>query len=915
MKHRAPRTGRNLPALVALAPALLFAVPGAAVADGEVDPTENTLGEVEVTNTETVRIYTDATGEVQEQRVYEQIALTGEGAVTIVNPVSTEDLRNLDGFGGSDLEGGNQVITTTVDGDEQLRSVSTYEGDAPLTVDVTYLLDGVEVEPGDVVGESGMLEVRYSVENTTTEQQDVRVPDGTGGTITQSADVAVPFVGSLTTTTPPNFTNVQSPEANMAGDGSGGTQLTFTMTLFPPIGAATADFGYKATITDGVIPDATITALPVNPLEAPTLADSADSYQAGVETGQELTAVAADIDADLLELRDGASTLAAGLIRLYEGADRLSAELNGISLAGADQLAEGAQQLVEGAGELADPSPGLDDGSDPVTNDDGSDPVVDDDASDQVADGAEQIADGVEQLTDSAERIEAGAEQVADRAVRIDAGTERLIQGLTQAGDAAPALLVDLRAIREGLRLVDSGLAQLGNQVVTGGARLREDVDRLQSRIATGVLPDIEQIRGVVTGRLQPGLAELDAGLDCQAVLLDYLISGNALAAGPCISDYPDGLPAIGALPGLDPLDPLGPLDPLDPLGPLDPVAVRAHVMRELAEVNGEIGPDPDALLAAIGGPGGLLAGLDALACDLDSSTGAGCAAPGLLQGVDELGDGVQELVGGVRTTVGSAGDTPGDQTLRGDLQGLQTGTEQAVDQHLSLIDRFLQLGVQAEGLSAGTDALADASDQLADSADALAGGTDQLADGADELADGADEITQGTPESPEVPGTPGTPETPGTPGVDDQALDQLTAGSIRVREGADSLEASLRAVTADASWMTAALKKAVGDAPAIAEEAEQLSEDATRELIAAGSQATMTFGEKYALIVAGSERAKTESMAFGAPVGADGATAYRFEISGEDGAGGRNWTRGLAALAVFAAGAAVLLVRRRSIL
>ena len=89
--------------------------------------------------------------------------------------------------------------------------------------------------------------------------------------MTKSVDVAIPMVGSLTTAAPASFTNVASKQANMAGDGKGGTKLSFTMTLFPPIGSTTATFGYSADITDGVVPRADISALPVNPLQSPTL--------------------------------------------------------------------------------------------------------------------------------------------------------------------------------------------------------------------------------------------------------------------------------------------------------------------------------------------------------------------------------------------------------------------------------------------------------------------------------------------------------------------------------------------------------------------------------------------------------------------------------------------------------------------
>ena len=55
-----------------------------------------------------------------------------------------------------------------------------------------------------------------------------------------------------------------------------------------------------------------------------------------------------------------------------------------------------------------------------------------------------------------------------------------------------------------------------------------------------------------------------------------------------------------------------------------------------------------------------------------------------------------------------------------------------------------------------------------------------------------------------------------------------------------------------------------------------------------------------------------TEGMAYGAPKGADGATAYSLELAGVDGQGSANLGRTAAAAGVFGlAGGAVLLRRR----
>ena len=107
-------------------------------------------------------------------------------------------------------------------------------------------------------------------------------------------------------------------------------------------------------------------------------------------------------------------------------------------------------------------------------------------------------------------------------------------------------------------------------------------------------------------------------------------------------------------------------------------------------------------------------------------------------------------------------------------------------------------------------------------------------------------------------------------------------------------------------------LGEAADGAPALVDGAQRLSDEGTKKLVEAGKETTQNYGELYATIAAGAERAQTEKMAYGAPEGAVGLTAYSFVIQGEDGEGGRNLTRGLLGLAVLAAGAGVLAARRK---
>jgi putative membrane protein len=477
-RHTTPRRVAAAASAVALA-ALTSAAPSAMAASAAGE------GKIDVVNTETVQVYMDADGKVESRRVYEQLVLTGTGKVSVKNPVSTKGLRNLDGFGGFDVKNGEQVGTFDVDGVTRARSVSDYDGTLPLDIDVKYSLDGKVVKPGDVVGKDGLLKVEFTVKNVTSESREVTIPDGKGGTLTRTVDVAIPMVGSLTTVAPRNFTEVKSDQANIAGDGRGGTKLTFTMTLFPPIGAAKATFGYTAAIVDGVVPRIDVSALPVNPLKSPSFKTAATSYQSGADTGTELADGALEIDTNLLKLRDGASDLLAGLLQLHAGSQELQAGLAG-------KAAPGAKRLADGAGDLKD--------------------------------GLGQISGGLSQLSSTQGLPKAGA-----GIDLLQAGVDQLIAGFGAVGQA-DTLLDGLARIEGGATALSSGAGQLegglGQLVAPAGLpKAKGGVDQVKGGLDATLAPggSLDQLLGGLNA-----LLTLDCGPVCQSVIINQILPGVA---------------------------------------------------------------------------------------------------------------------------------------------------------------------------------------------------------------------------------------------------------------------------------------------------------------------------------------------------------------------------------------------------
>jgi putative membrane protein len=675
-----------------------------------------------VSNTETVQAHLNADGTVKDARVYEQVALQGNGTVTIKNPVSTANLRNLDGFGGFDVTGGNMVSTQTVNGEKRMRAVSDFKKTLPLKVSATYKLDGKTVEPGDVVGKSGRLEVHYKVDNVTGKDQPVTFDDGTGNKVTQTQKVVIPMVGSLTTLLPSGFTDVQSDEASMAGDGNGGTSMTFTMTLFGPIGSATSEFGYSAAVQDGVIPDANVSALPVSPLDNPSFKGGAASYKAGADAGVTLTSGATQIDANVLKLRDGAATLIAGLIQLRDGAHTLNDGLAGQAAPGAFALADGASKLNIGARLLrtAFKSPS---GAADLTN-----------GSAALAVGVGQLSSGLKQLSGVAglpsglaglQDLRAGLDHPVHALGATDPGG--LLQGLQQiagglsnpaCNPAAPTAAANPCGVKQGLASVKLGITNPACSLT----------NPTNPANPCGILQVVDEVGGKLTA------ASATAGA------IDQL--GAAAIGAYTVSACPSST-ALGITVPVPPVIPPSSLEaaPFN-LAPNSVCVLIANVAYGLKL--------PAGVLSSTD-PGGLKAQTAAAGAGL-GLTGSGINAQ-LLPGLALLRTGVDKLSAGSVTARDAVSKQvlPGVDLLIAGITDAVTGSAKlsagalaASSGSSDLAAGIVKAGAGAGQLSDGTVLLSDGANTLASGLGDAAAGSAQLADGMDTAATGGEAIPAG---------------------------------------------------------------------------------------------------------------------------------------------------------------------------
>lgn len=825
-------------------------------------------GDVDVVNTETVQIYLSPEGDVESRRVYEQLTLTGNGAVDLANPVAPDGLRNLAGFGGLEVEGGHQVVEGQVDGSEQIRTVSDHTGDLPVTVTPTYRLDGQEIGPDDLVGRSGRLEVTFVVANQTSREQQITVTDGAGNEVTRTVRVPVPLVGSLATTLPAGFTRVEPNGASTAGDGKGGTKLSYTMTLFPPLGSDTAELTYAATVEDAVVPQVDVTLLPIDPFANPTVRKAADSYDSGATTGAELVAGAGEIDTNLLKLRDGAAELLAGLVKLSDGAAELNSGLAGRAGPGSRQLADGAGELDNGLGDLLDGTTLL-------------------------AGGAAGLSTGTGDLSDGADLIADGAGLVADGAGAVADGAGQVAGGLDSLSEGTSSALAGGQSLTDGLGQISGGLGQLADQLPAAGegiTQLQAGIDQLVAGMGTADDPHtiIGGLAALETGltRLQAGAGQLEGGLDQLDAGLGQVKGGldgaksrldAKLAPGAAIDQLIGGLTTLAGLPSCS----------VDPqcaglAGGLEAGAAASKA--DLQALSGGLGQLSGGLAQAHG------------ALDTQLVPGAGRMEDGLgraLVGTDKLQGGADRVRGGLhqvdagltRLAAGVTAAVQGVLQLNAGAGSAYTGSRQ------------LTSGLGR--LDAGAGVLADGSARVAGGAGRLAGGAGDLANGAGALADGADLVEDGAGRLAD-----GSARLAGGTG---RAKD----GSGRLAAGADELADGLGDAADGSGLLADGLKKAASGAPKLVEGAGRLSKEGMGALSDAGTETAVEYGTLSATIKAGAVRAEESGMAYGAPEGARGLTAYSFVLKGADGESTRNWARGLGAVVLMGLGGLVALRRR----
>ncbi len=301
------------------------------------------------------------------------------------NYTDTSDLSDVENLKSTDaVTSTNGGYTWTTDSTD-IYYQGTSTKDLPLNVKITYTLNDKEYSAEDMIGKSGHVKIKISVENTS--KQTFTVGD-------KSYDLVTPFItGAGAMLDEDNFSNVEVNHGTVTSDSS---HSIVAGVLIPGLRdglESVLDGDTMSKLSDYLIDDITIEADTTN-FESPTLmlaaATSTDALKEDF-ADTDLTSIFDQLD----ELKDATDQLISGSKTLSDGANT---------------LADGASQLNDGASTLLDGTSTLSDGTNQLAN--GGQTLVN--GANQLSSGAASLQAGLATLVGSNDTLISGANTICD---------------------------------------------------------------------------------------------------------------------------------------------------------------------------------------------------------------------------------------------------------------------------------------------------------------------------------------------------------------------------------------------------------------------------------------------------------------------------------------------------------------------
>lgn len=461
---------------------------------------------------ETVYVNADATGNSDEVTVSDWLKNSGSVSGNLTDESILKEIKNVKGDE-TFTENGDQLTWNTAG--EDIYYQGTTDKELPVSVKLTYFLDGKEVKADELKGKSGHLKIQ--VQYTNNEKKTVTV-DG------KEEEVYTPFV-MMTGMILPNetFSNVTIDNGKVISDGSRNIVVGFGMPglkdsldLDEETTKEAEDKG--VTIPENFEMEADVTDFTMSSTFTVALTDLLDDMDMDNII---------DVDSlkdSLNELEDAALELVSGSGTLADGASTLA---DGVSsyTAGADELNAGIQKYLGSNGELNGSVTEYVNGVGKVVK------GVKDYTS-----GTNALANGVTSYVVGEQKIAAGAAQLSQLSKgleQVQTAVDTLSKAADGKGEATDDLVIAANQLAAGTKQLQAvlgseevtALLTQVNGMVTTGNELISATKSLSASLQTGIATPVANIAAALTG-METQLNAINTQLgtlqsDCETAVAD----------------------------------------------------------------------------------------------------------------------------------------------------------------------------------------------------------------------------------------------------------------------------------------------------------------------------------------------------------------------------------------------------------
>ena len=461
---------------------------------------------------ETVYVNADATGNSDEVTVSDWLKNSGSVSGNLTDESILKEIKNVKGDE-TCTENGDQLTWNTAG--EDIYYQGTTDKELPVSVKLTYFLDGKEVKADELKGKSGHLKIQ--VQYTNNEKKTVTV-DG------KEEEVYTPFV-MMTGMILPNetFSNVTIDNGKVISDGSRNIVVGFGMPglkdsldLDEETTKEAEDKG--VTIPENFEMEADVTDFTMSSTFTVALTDLLDDMDMDniidvdslKDSLNELEDAALELVSGSGTLADGASTLADGVSSYTAGADELNAGIQKY-LGSNGELNGSVTEYVNGVGKVVKGVKDYTSGTNALANG-----VISYVAGEQkIAAGAAQLS----QLSKGLEQVQTAVDTLSKAADGKGEATDDLVIAANQLAAGTKQLQAVL-----GSEEVTALLTQV-NGMVTTGNELISATESLSASLQTGIATPVANIAAALTG-METQLNAINTQLgtlqsDCETAVAD----------------------------------------------------------------------------------------------------------------------------------------------------------------------------------------------------------------------------------------------------------------------------------------------------------------------------------------------------------------------------------------------------------